>query len=89
MYRGCNETRQPDSYFYLGDGQRPPPDGHATTARWSLAKCRRKTETSRCETGKSDEKSGKPDEKVRALPKDIHKTDIASVPRLWNAGNVQ
>ena len=37
MYRGCNETRQPDSHFYLGDGQRPPSDG-----RWLCAEEKRK-----------------------------------------------
>ena len=37
MYRGCNEMRQPDSQFYLGDGQRPPSDG-----RWLCAEEKRK-----------------------------------------------
>ena len=74
---------------------RPAPDGHATRARWSRDPRPVVAGYLLKKNGKALEKNGKAHIKNAKVlgrngekPKAIPETDIASIPRPWNAGNV-
>ncbi|MDD6594200.1 MAG: hypothetical protein PUF09_08120, partial [Bacteroidales bacterium] len=67
---------------------RPAPAGHATCARGSRDLRPRVAGYLPKKNGKTLGKNGKTLGKKRGKPKAIPETDIASIPRPWNAGNV-